>query len=56
MIKKIITNFEDPHKTIETEYGEISYKAWCGLEAKRIGKCKVVEDFKGCVAIERSYK
>jgi len=50
---KQITQWLDPHKIIDSEYGNVTYKEWCELERKRISKekCIVRKDDSGHIAV-----
>ena len=48
---KLVIDMKKGNESINTEYGLISYKEWCKLEAKRIGKHASVVFDKGKVGV-----
>ena len=46
---KQVTRWGDPHKHIDSEYGDITYRQWSERECKRIdkNKCFIKSDEKG---------
>lgn len=52
--KLLITNFIDPDKKFDSQYGRIDGENWLKRERSRIGKCEIVKDNVGFVALIRN--
>ena len=52
----LITNFLEPDKKINSEYGVITNEEWLKKERYRIKKCRIIRDKEGLMALYREEK
>lgn len=51
--ESLITNFMEPDRVIDSEYGRIQTSKWLDKEKLRIGNCRVVTNKDGLIALYR---
>lgn len=51
--KLLVTNFIYPDAKFESQYGRIDGESWLKKERMRIGKCEIVRDKIGKMALQR---